>query len=168
MRRAGTRQNGDIPGVAHFLLIMKHTPPPLIFPASAVLSIRKQKTVIRRSYSGVRDEGVSHVSDNKDVTVPNVPLETCPGSKVVHLIFQGLDICEQNTGERGAVSFVSQSVTDSSTSSAVVFRLLGLFEVPLLTSAFRRISAGHAGSVDKVSRSRFSAAVSMSKSVLLS
>ncbi len=25
----------------HFLLIMKHTSPPLVFPASAVLSIRK-------------------------------------------------------------------------------------------------------------------------------
>ncbi len=28
-------------GSHHFLLIMKHTPPPLFFPASAVLSIRK-------------------------------------------------------------------------------------------------------------------------------
>ncbi len=28
-------------GSHHFLLIMKHTPPPLVFPASAVLSIRK-------------------------------------------------------------------------------------------------------------------------------
>ncbi len=33
----------------------------------------------------------------KDVTVPNVPLETYPGSKIVHLILQGLDISEQNT-----------------------------------------------------------------------
>ncbi len=41
MRRAGTRQRGDIPGVTPFLLIMKHTPPPLDLPASAVLSIRK-------------------------------------------------------------------------------------------------------------------------------
>ncbi len=28
-------------GSHHFLLIMKHTPPPLVFPASAVPSIRK-------------------------------------------------------------------------------------------------------------------------------
>ncbi len=100
-------------GSHHFLLIMKHTPPPLIFPASAVLSIRKTEKL---------SDGVTAVSGDrgsepcfrqtKDVTVPNVPLETCPGSKVVHLIFQGLDICDQNTGDRGAVSFVSQSVTD--------------------------------------------------------
>ncbi len=104
----------------------------------------------------------------KDVTVPNVPLETYPGSKIVHLIFQGLDICEQNTGERGAVSFVSQSVTNSSTSPAVFLSPPGLFGWPLLTSAFRRISNGHAGSVDKVSRSRLVQRCPMSKSVLLS
>ncbi len=28
-------------GSHHFLLIMKHTPPPLVLPASAVLSIHK-------------------------------------------------------------------------------------------------------------------------------
>ncbi len=66
---------------------------------------------------------------NKDVTVPNVPLETCPGSKIVHLIFQGLDICEQNTGERGAVSFVSQSVPNSSASPAVFLSPPGIIRV---------------------------------------
>ncbi len=87
----------------------------------------------------------------KDVTVPNVPLETCPGSKIVHLIFQGLDICEQNTRERRAVCLVSQSVTNSSASPAVFLSPPGIIRVALLTSAFRRISNGHAGSVDKVS-----------------
>ncbi len=49
-----------------------------------------------------RTEGESHVSDRpKDVTVPNVPLETCPGSKIVHLIFQGLDIASRILGEGG-------------------------------------------------------------------
>ncbi len=36
-------------------------------------------------------------SQTKDVTVPNVLLETYPGSKIVHLILQGLDISEHNT-----------------------------------------------------------------------
>ncbi len=83
-------------GSHHFLLIKKHTPPPLVFPASAVLSIRKTE-VIRRHYSGVRDRRREPCfGQTKDVTVPNVPLETNPGSKIVHLIVQGLDIGEQN------------------------------------------------------------------------
>ncbi len=41
--------------------------------------------------------GEPRFSQTKDVTVPNVPLETYPGSKIVHLILQGLDISEQNT-----------------------------------------------------------------------
>ncbi len=97
-------------GSHHFLLIMKHTPPPLIFPASAVLSFRKNRKVIRRSYSGVRDRGSEPCfRQTKDVTVPNVPLETCPGSKVVHLIFQGLDICEQNTASLRAEYYIVAS-----------------------------------------------------------
>ncbi len=32
----------------------------------------------------------------KDVTVPYVPLETYPGSKIIHLILQRLDIGKQN------------------------------------------------------------------------
>ncbi len=75
----------------HFLLIMKHTPPPLVFPASAVLSIRKTEHLSDGVTAVSGTDGVSHVS------VPNVPLETYPGSKIVHLILQGLDISEQNT-----------------------------------------------------------------------
>ncbi len=56
---------------------------------------------------------------NKDVTIPNVSLETNPGSKIVHLILQGLDISEQNTRQRRAVSLFPQSVAYSSTSPAV-------------------------------------------------
>ncbi len=91
---------------------MKHTPPPLVFPASVVLSIRKTEKL---------SDGVTAVSgtepcfsQTKDVTVPNVPLETNPGSKIVHLILQGLDISEQNTWKRTTVSPFSQSVSDSS------------------------------------------------------
>ncbi|XP_067306963.1 ribonuclease inhibitor-like [Pseudorasbora parva] len=49
-------------GSHHFLFIMKHTPPPLVLPASAVLSIRKTEkfsdgvTAVLMS-CGVTDEG---------------------------------------------------------------------------------------------------------------
>ncbi len=63
-------------GSHHFLLIMKHTPPPLIFPASAVLSIRKTEKLSDGVTAVSGTEGVSHVfQTDKDVTVPNVPLE---------------------------------------------------------------------------------------------
>ncbi len=73
---------------------MKRTPPPLDLPASAVLSIRKTEKL---------SDGVTAVSGREpcfsqadDVTVTYVPLETYPGSKIVHLILQGLDVSEQN------------------------------------------------------------------------
>ncbi len=52
MRRAGT---------FHFLLIMKHTPPPLVFPASAVLYIRKTENVSDDITAVSGTDGVSHV-----------------------------------------------------------------------------------------------------------
>ncbi len=70
MRQAGTRQNGDIPGSHHFLLIMKHTPPPLIFPASAVLSIRKTEKLSDGVTAVSGTEGVSHVSDKQGCYSP--------------------------------------------------------------------------------------------------
>ncbi len=49
-------------------------------------------------YSSVRDRGREPCfRQTKDVTVPFVPLETSPDSKIVHLIFQELDIGEQNS-----------------------------------------------------------------------
>ncbi len=52
-------------GSHHFLLIMKHTPPPLIFPASAVLSIRKTEKLSDGVTAVSGAEGVSHVSDKQ-------------------------------------------------------------------------------------------------------
>ncbi len=50
-------------GSHHSLLIMKHTPPPLDLPASAVLSIRKTEKLSDGVTALSRTEGVSHVSD---------------------------------------------------------------------------------------------------------
>ncbi len=49
-------------GSHHFLLIMKHTPPPLFFPASAVLSIRKTEKLSDGVIAVSVTVGVSHVS----------------------------------------------------------------------------------------------------------
>ncbi len=50
-------------GSHHFLLIMKHTPPPLVLPASAVLSIRKTEQLSDGVTAVCGTEIVSHVSD---------------------------------------------------------------------------------------------------------
>ncbi len=49
-------------GPHHFLLIKKHTPPPLVLPASAVLSIRKTEKLSDDVTAGSGTVGVSHVS----------------------------------------------------------------------------------------------------------
>ncbi len=49
-------------GPHHFLLIKKHTPPPLVLPASAVLSIRKTEKLSDDVTAGSGTIGVSHVS----------------------------------------------------------------------------------------------------------
>ncbi len=49
-------------GSHHFLLIMKRTPPPLVFPASAVLSIRKTEKLSDGVAAVSGTEVVSHVS----------------------------------------------------------------------------------------------------------
>ncbi len=58
-------------GSHHFLLIMKHTPPPLVLPASAVLSIRKTENV---AFFLRRREPC--FSQTKDVTVTYFPLDS--------------------------------------------------------------------------------------------
>ncbi len=52
-------------GSHHFLLIMKRTPPPLIFEASAVLSIRKTEKLSDGVTAVSGTEGESHVSDKQ-------------------------------------------------------------------------------------------------------
>ncbi len=49
-------------GSHHFFLIMKHTPPPLFFPASAVLSIRKTEKLSDGVTAVSGTISVSHVS----------------------------------------------------------------------------------------------------------
>ncbi len=98
MRRAGTRQNGDIPGVTPFLVNHEaHSTHLWFFRPRLFCPSVKQKSY-QTALQRVRDRRREpRFGQTKDVTVSNVPLETYPGSKIVHLILQGSDIGEQNT-----------------------------------------------------------------------
>ncbi len=77
-------------GSHHFLLIMKHTPPPLIFPASAVLSIRKTEKLSDGVTAVSGTEGVSHVSDKQRMLQSLTGLQTATktvafATKNIHL-----------------------------------------------------------------------------------
>ncbi len=81
---------------------MKHTPPPLDLPASAVLSIRKTEKLSDGVTAVSGTEGVSHVSVKQMMLQSLMSRwKTNPGSKIVHLIIQGLDISEQMLGKGG-------------------------------------------------------------------
>ncbi len=54
-------------GSHHFLLIMKHTPPPLVLPASTVLSIHKTEKLSDGITAVSGTEVVSHVSDKQRI-----------------------------------------------------------------------------------------------------
>ncbi len=54
-----------LPGSHHFLLIMKHTPPPLVLPALAVLSIRKTEKLSDGLTALSGTEVESYVSDKQ-------------------------------------------------------------------------------------------------------
>ncbi len=61
-------------GSHHFLLMKKHTPPPLFFPASAVLSIRKTEKLSDGVTAVSGTEGREPCfSQTNDVTVSDVP-----------------------------------------------------------------------------------------------
>ncbi len=62
MSRAGTRQNGDIPGVTPFLVNKETHSTTFGFPASAVLSIRKTEKLSDGVTAVSGTVGVSHVS----------------------------------------------------------------------------------------------------------
>ncbi len=96
MRRAGATEWRYFWG--HTILVNHETHPhhlwffrPRLFCPS--VKQKSYQTALQRCPGTV---GVSHVSVKQRMfTVSNVPLETYPGSKMVHLILQGLDISEQ-------------------------------------------------------------------------
>lgn len=90
-------------GSHYLLLTMKQT----------VLSIRKNSKVIRRCYSYVRYWGVQPCFGQiEDIAFPNVPLESYPGSEIIHLVLKRLDVGEQDTGQRWTMCSSPQSITN--------------------------------------------------------
>ncbi len=117
-------------GSHHFLLIIKHTPPPLIFPASAVLSIRKTAKLSDGVTAVSRTEGESHVSDRQRMLqslMSRWKLVLALRSSI--LFSKDWTFASRILGRGGAMSFVSQSVTDSSSSSAVFLSPSGIIRV---------------------------------------
>jgi len=134
MRRAGTRQNGDVPGVTPFLVNEETHSTTFGFSGLGCSVHPKNREVVRRRYSVVRDRRSEPCfGQTNDVTVSDVPLETNPGSKIVHLIIQGLDIGEQNTRQGGTVSPFPQPVTNSSTFPAVFPSPPGIIEAAFVS-----------------------------------
>ncbi len=81
---------------------MKRTPPPLDLPASAVLSIRKTEKLSDGVTAVSGTECVSHVSDKQMMfTVPYVPLETYPGSKIAILFSKDWTLASRMLGKGG-------------------------------------------------------------------
>ncbi len=132
---------------------MKHTPPPLFFPASAVLSIRKTEKLSDGVAAVSGTEGVSHVSVKQRMLqslMSRWKLILALRSSI--LFSKDWTLASRILRRGGTVGLFPQSVTNSSSSPAV-FLLTppGIIQAALLTSVFRSISNGHAGSVDKVS-----------------
>ncbi len=62
MRRAGTRQNGDIPGVTPFLVNHETHSTTFVFSSLGFLSIRKTEKLSNGVTAVSGTEGLSHVS----------------------------------------------------------------------------------------------------------
>ncbi len=148
---------------------MKHTPPPLFFPASAVLSIRKTEKLSDGVTAVTGTEGVSHVSVKQKMLqslMSHWKLILALRSSI--LFSKDWTLVSRILGRGGLWALFLSLLQIPAHLPRCFFRLLGLLRRPLLTSVFRSISNGHAGSVDKVSWSKLVQWCPMSKSVLLS
>ncbi len=155
MKRAGAQQNSWGISTPFFVNHEIHSFT-LGFTGLGCLFHPWNRKVIRRHYSSVRDRGHEPCfRQTKDVIVPYVPLETYPGSKIVHLILQGLDIGEHcrmlGRGGLWALFLGLLRIPARFLRCFSIRRLWGLFKWPLFISAFRNISNGHNGLEDKVS-----------------
>ncbi len=156
-------------GSYHFLLIMKHTPPPLVFPASAVLSIRKTEKLSDGVTAVSGTVGVSHVSVKQRMLqslMSRWKLILALRSSI--LFSKDWTLASRILGRGGLWDLFLSLLRIPARLPRCFLRRLGLLRRPLSASVLWRISNGHAGSVDKVSWSRLVQWCPMSKSVLLS
>ncbi len=139
-------------GSHHFLLIMKHTPPPLVFPASAVLSIRKTEKLSDGVTAVSGTVGVSHVSVKQKMLqslMSRWKLILALRSSI--LFSKDWTLASRILGRGGLWALFLSLLRIPARLPRCFFRLLRLFRWSLFNSLFRSISNGHAGSVDKAS-----------------
>ncbi len=127
-------------GSHHFLLIMKHTPPPLDLPASAVLSIRKTEKLLDGIAAVSGTEGVSHVSVKQMMLqslMSRWKLILALRSSI--LFFKDWTLANRMLGRGGLWAlFLSLLRIPALFPRCFLFRRLW----PLFSSTFRRISGG--------------------------
>ncbi len=139
-------------GSHHFLLIMKHTPPPLVFLASAVLSIRKTEKLSDGVTAVSGTVGVSHISVKQRMLqslMSRWKLILALRSSI--LFSKHWTLASRILGRGGLWALSLSLLRIPAHLPRCFFRLLQLFRWSLYNSVFRSISNGHAGSVDKVS-----------------
>ncbi len=103
----------------HFLLIKKHTPPPLFFPASADLSIRKTEKLSDGVTAVSGSVGVSHVSVKQKMLQSLMSRWKLILALRSSILFSKDWTLASRILERRAVSPFPQSVAYSSASPAV-------------------------------------------------
>ncbi len=139
-------------GSHHFLLIMKHTPPPLVFLASAVLSIRKTEKLSDGVTAVSGTIGVSHVSVKQRILqslMSHWKLILALRSSI--LFSKDWTLASRILGRGGLWALFLSLLRIPARLPRCFLRLLGLFRWSLFNSVFQSISNGHAGSMDKVS-----------------
>ncbi len=139
-------------GSHHFLLIMKNTPPPLVLPASAVLSICKTEKLSDGVTAVSGTEGVSHFSVKQRMLqslMSRWKLILALRSSI--LFSRDWTLASRILGRGGLRALSLSLLRIPARFPQCFFRLLGLFRWPLFSSVFRSNSNGHDGFVDKVS-----------------
>ncbi len=127
-------------GPHHFLLIKKHTPPPLVFPASAVLSIRKTEKL---------SDGVTAVSGTvrvSHVSVKQRMLQSLMSRWKLILALRSSKywtLASRILGRGGLWTLFLSLLRIPARFPRCFFRLLVLSRRPLLTSVLQSISNGH-------------------------
>ncbi len=130
----------------HFLLIMKHTPPPLVLPASAVLSIRKTEKLSDSVTAVSETEVVSHVSDKQRMLQSLMSCWKLILTLRSSILFsKDWTLASRMLGRWGlwALFLRMLRIPARFLQCFLIRRLRGLFKCPLFSSAFRSISNGH-------------------------
>ncbi len=135
-------------GSHHFLLIMKHTPPPLDLPASAVLSIRKTEKLSDGITAVSGTEGVRHVSDKQMMLKSLMTHWKLILALRSSILFSKDWTLASRMLSSGGLWTLFLSLLRIPARFPQCFLIFHLW--PLFSSAFRRISSGQDEFMDKV------------------